>query len=258
MIRSENERRLYNDLAHLWHLVSPLEDYLEETENICEILQQHAAISLKSLLHMGCGRGHNDYIFKRYFEVTGVDISPTMLEWARKLNPEIEYLEGDMRTFQLDRRFDVVTAVDSTDYLYRTGDLRTFFENAYRHLNPGGIFMFILDDTKETFIQNETTVYTNSSDNEVLTVTENKFDPDPEDTEYEMIFVYLYRKWGELEIFTDRHKVGLFPRELIIELLSEAGFEVRLIDYQPPEAAWGNVETEHKQVFPMFISIKPE
>src|SRR5690554_7962349 len=98
MKRERNERRLYNDLAHLWHLVSPLDDYLEETELISDYIKKESRRRCETLLHLGCGRGHNDFVFKRYFRVTGVDISPVMLKYAARLNPEATYYQGDMRT----------------------------------------------------------------------------------------------------------------------------------------------------------------
>lgn len=257
MTGKRNERRLYNDLAHLWHLVSPLEDYLEETEFFCDLIKRESTREVKTLLHLGCGRGHNDYVFKRHFTVTGIDSSKAMLDWARTLNPENRYLEGDMCNVRLDSRFDAVAAVDSVDYLYKEEDLRTLFRNAFDHVNTGGIFMFILDDTRESFRQNDTVVYSNSSGDELVTVIENKYDPNSDDTEYEMTFVYLYRRAGYLEIFTDRHLCGLFHESVVKNLLTEAGFRVKIVDYHPPESAFGNMDSMNKETYPLFLAFKP-
>jgi hypothetical protein len=34
----KDERRLYSDLAWTWPIISPVEDYIEETELLCDIL----------------------------------------------------------------------------------------------------------------------------------------------------------------------------------------------------------------------------
>jgi SAM-dependent methyltransferase len=251
-----NERRLYHDLAGFWHLVSPLEDYLEETETFCEMIKESSERELHSLLHLGCGRGHNDFVFKRYFAVTGVDISPEMLEWARRLNPEVAYLQGDMRTTKLGKLFDIVVAVDSVDYLLTKDDLRSFFKNAWLHLNPGGVLMFILDKTKESFVQNDSVVYSNDEKDELITVFENCFDPDEKDTEYELTFLYLYRKAGKLKMYSDRHLCGLFRKKEVEELMTEAGFEVKVIDYLSPESAWGSNAEMEGEIFPLFLGVK--
>lgn len=256
MMEMRNERRLYSDLAKLWHLVSPLEDYLEETEIFCDYVKKASQREKKSLLHLGCGRGHNDYVFKRHFEVTGIDISSEMLEWAHKLNPEIDYRYGDIRSFRLEKRFDVVTAVDSVDYLLNAAELKSFFSNAYFHLNSGGVLMFILDRTKESFIQNDTMTYYNSKDDEVLTVIENCFDPDEQDTEYELSFVYLYRKAGKLKIYTDRHLCGLFSLEEVRVLLENTGFDVQIVEYLPPESAVEDSMKSEDCLYPLFLAVK--
>lgn len=251
-----NVRRLYDDLAHLWHLVSPLEDYLEETELFADLLRKHSEIPLRSLLHLGCGRGHNDFIFKQHFDVTGVDQSEAMLEWARILNPEVEYFPGDMRTVEIKRGFDAITAVDSVDYLFTVEDLEKFFRTAYQHLNPGGVLMFILETTRETFRQNDTIMYTNRVEDEWLTVIENRFDPDVTDTEYEATFVYLYRKGKELEILHDRHLCGLFSLPEVEQLLIKTGFKVETIDYHPPVSALGSLDEFCREAYPLFLAGK--
>jgi len=256
MKNDNNQRRLYDDLSHLWHLVSPLDDYLEETELFCELMKSESKIPLKDLLHLGCGRGHNDYIFKNHFNVTGVDLSSAMLKWAKKLNPEVDYHQGDMRTVKLNKKFDAVTAVDSVDYLITKNDLQKLFQNVFDHLNPDGIFMFILESTRDSFRQDDSIVYSNSSGDEWLTVFENRFDPDKTDTEYEITFVYLYRQKGVLEIFTDRHLCGLYSEAEVKKLLTAVGFQVKITYYHPPESAFGNAKTPNKETFSLFLSTK--
>jgi len=51
---------------------------------------------------MGCGPGQvARYLHDKGLSVFGLDLSPAMLEQARKLNPEIRFLEGDMLTLEL-------------------------------------------------------------------------------------------------------------------------------------------------------------
>ncbi|MEW6041498.1 MAG: class I SAM-dependent methyltransferase, partial [Elusimicrobiota bacterium] len=112
-----NEKRLYHDLAWTWPIISPLEHYIEETEFFSNVIREHSKIPGKTMLHLGCGGGHNDYTLKKYFQVTGVDVSPEILELAKKLNPEVNYICEDMRTVQLGYSFDAVVAIDSIAYI---------------------------------------------------------------------------------------------------------------------------------------------
>lgn len=253
---SNNEERLYNDLAWAFPIITPLEHYLEETELFCNIIREHSKIHLKTLLHLGCGGGHNDYIFKKYFRVTGIDKSIAMLELAKKLNPEVDYLCEDMRNLRFGYSFNAVVAIDSIAYILTVEDLRKVFTIAFSHLKPGGIFMFIAEDAKEDFKQNNTTFYTNSKGEVEITFIDNRYDPDTTDTSYESTFIYLIRRKRNLEIHTDRHLCGLFKSDIFIDLLKEAGFEVKQLKYEPPASAVEPSGLGGYEYYPMFVCIK--
>ena len=68
---------------------------------------------MKKILPQGCGGGKNALNLKREFDVTGVDLSSTMLEQAKNLNPECAFVEGDMRSCRLGRTFDAVLMDDA-------------------------------------------------------------------------------------------------------------------------------------------------
>ncbi len=51
----------------------------------------------RKALIVGCGLGDDaKYLRELGFEVTGFDISPTAIEWAKKLNPEIHFEVADL------------------------------------------------------------------------------------------------------------------------------------------------------------------
>ncbi len=235
---ANDQRRLYGDLAWVWPIVSPPEDYAEESERLGCAIAEHAGTSVETLLHLGCGGGHNDYTFKQRFEVTGVDVSEPMLDLARRLNPEVSYYTGDMRAVELGKRFDAVVALDSMSYMLTEQDLRSVFATAYAHLNSGGVFVTTASEILEGFQQNKTVGFSRSAGDLDITHVQNLHDPDPTDTTYETSFVYFIRRGGRLKIETDRHVCGLFPLGTWVRTLRDVGFETR-----PPEY-WQYRETE--------------
>ena len=252
----QGEYRLYGDLAWLFPIISPLEQYLDETELFCRKITRQLRIPGTTLLHLGCGAGQNDFVFKRHFRVTGLDASEAVLERARRLNPEARYIKGDLRSARLGEAFSVVAAVDCLDYMLTEADLRAAFATAWEHLAPGGVFFFLLDMTRETFQQNRTTSWTNSAGGMDVVFIENCYDPDPGDTCYEATMLYLIRKEGELRIEHDRHSCGLFAEARVRELLAEVGFEVHFEDYHPAPEALGHPGLAGKESFPMFLGLK--
>jgi len=228
--------RLYGDLAWTWPIISPPEEYVPESEFFGKLIMEHSEHEPKRLLHLGCGGGHNDYTLKQHFEVTGVDLSPSMLALARKLNPDVTYTEGDMRTARLKRTFDAVAILDSVNYMLTASDLRAAFDTAFTHLRPGGVFITIIEQALESFRQNKVQYLARERDGVEIAFIENMYDPDPTDTTYESTFVYLIRQEGNLRIETDRHLGGLFPVDVWYDTLSSVGFAVETVEYEAPES----------------------
>ena len=247
----KDTRRLYNDLSWIWPIVSTPEDYIEETEFFCRIIKEEAKTDVRSLLHMGCGGGRNDFTFRKHFEVTGVDISEEMLTLAKELNPTLEYIHGDMRSIQLGRTFDSVAALDSINYMKTETELSQLFRTAYEHLNPGGVFLTVVEESRKRFKQNRTISSTHSRDDTQITFIENSFDPDPADNHFEMTFIYLVREKGNLEIFTDSHIWGLFKMETWHQLLKKANFSVQ-------ELKFAHSTFLEDKFLPMFVCLKPQ
>lgn len=244
-------RRLYHELSWLWPIISPPEDYIEETEFFSRIIKEMAAIDVQSLLHLGCGGGRNDHTFKKHFGVTGVDISEEMLRLARELNPDVEYILGDMRSLRLGRTFDSIAAMDSVNYMKTEEELNQLFQTAYAHLKPGGVFITVVEESCERFRQNRILSSCHTLGDTQITFIENSFDPDPNDSHFEMTFVYLVRKKGNLEIHTDSHIWGLFRMDTWSRLLQKTGFCTQQIKF-------AHSTFLEDEFLPMFVCLKPK
>ena len=95
-----------------------------------------------------CGTGSLTVpLFRRGFQMTGVDVSQEMLWQAaqktRKQGIAIPYVRQDMRALNLHRSVDAVLATcDGVNYLLTEEDLKSFFHAAYRAVRPGGALIF--------------------------------------------------------------------------------------------------------------------
>jgi SAM-dependent methyltransferase len=100
------------------------------------------------VLELACGTGRLTIpLAQDGHEVVGLDASPTMLraarEKARVEGLEITFLEDDMRSFALPRRFGLVlVGCNSLAHLTGTEDLLACLAAVRRHLGPGGILAF--------------------------------------------------------------------------------------------------------------------
>jgi len=215
----------YTNLAWVESIISSPEEYREETEVFCRLIKSFINTKPLTMLHLGCGAGLNDSIFKTQFQVTGVDISDDMLRLAKEINPELTYICGDMRAIRLEHKYDVVVIPDSIGYMTSLKDLRQALSTSFHHLKHGGVFLVVILIEEE--FQETNFVYSGTKEDIKVTVFENNTIPQKAKNSYEATFIYLIRDKTNLKIYTDLHTIGLFPIEVWLNLLIETGFEIK-------------------------------
>lgn len=220
---------LYTELAPWFHLISPPEDYVDEGRAIvdfaAELIGERPG---QTLLELGSGGGSLAFNYKDHFVCTLNDLSPEILAVNRSINPECEFVAGDMRTLRLGRTFDVVVIEDAIEYMLTKGDLRSALQTAYVHCRPGGIAIFAPDVIRETW-RDETDSGGNDDGDRGIRFLQWMRDPDPADTRYTMDYVLLFHEGGgPVRCIHESHEQGLFSRGDYLRLLDEIGFETEI------------------------------
>ncbi|HPO61388.1 MAG TPA: class I SAM-dependent methyltransferase, partial [Exilispira sp.] len=132
--------QLYSEYYNLFYQDK---NYAEEVDYIEKFIKEYS-INPQSILDLGCGSGRHDYeFFKKGYQVTGVDLSQSMLELTKDLpGNNIEFFHGDVRTIDLKKKFDVVISLfHILSYQQTNDDVIAFFETVKKHLKPEGIFI---------------------------------------------------------------------------------------------------------------------
>lgn len=221
--------RFYGDLAAWWPLISPAEEYEEEASFAATLLHS-ASVPVREVLELGSGGGHNAVHLKAQFALTLVDLSEGMLGVSRRLNPECVHHAGDMRSVRLGRTFDAVFVHDAVDYMTSEADLRRAVETAFVHCRPGGVALFMPDDTRESFRPTTDHGGTDGLDGRGVRYLEWSWDPDLADTWTTTEYVFLLRvAGGTVETVHDTHRLGLFARGDWLRVLGDAGFDAEAV-----------------------------
>jgi SAM-dependent methyltransferase len=216
---------MYTDFAEYWTLISDPADYAEEAAQWRDALRSRLGPGRHKILELGVGGGHNLSHLTSDFDAVAADLSPRMIEQARKLNPGVEFHVGDMRRIRLGRKFRAVLVHDAISYMLTEDDLRAAFATAAAHLDPGGIFITAPDWLRETFREPSIDHSTRTDGTVTLTHLEYTYDPDPSDTTIESLSWYIIREGADLRIEQDRHVLGLFSLEVWLDLMRSAGFD---------------------------------
>jgi hypothetical protein len=242
--------RLYTEFADWFHLLTAPADYAEDARLYLDLLADASGEPPRTLLELGSGGGNNASHYKRAVRATLVDRSPGMLRLSRRLNPECEHRQGDMRSVRLGRTFDAVLVQDAVLYLTTEDDLRQAMATAFVHCRPGGAALFAPDFVRETFVP-ATTHGGHDGAGRALRYLAWIRDPDPADTTYVVDFVYLFHEDGRpTRTAHDRHVQGLFGRADWLRLLGEVGFRPAVRPFAHSELPAGAVT--------VFVAVKPD
>ncbi len=118
-----------------WNIESPPDALVELVEN--------GRFEPGKIIDLGCGAGNYAIYFAgRGFEVTGIDISPTAVELARRnaaeKSVECEFMAADMlEDLDFDEAFDLAYDWEVLHHIFPEQRKR-YTDNVYKILKPGG------------------------------------------------------------------------------------------------------------------------
>lgn len=125
-------------------------DYAAEADYVARCVRELVPGAVR-LLELGCGTGaHALALAARGFEVSGIDLSPAMVQRAQArraaagtLAARVGFALGDVRSHRDGRCHDgVISLFHVMSYQVANEDLQRAFATARAHLAPGGAFVF--------------------------------------------------------------------------------------------------------------------
>ncbi|HEX3461085.1 MAG TPA: class I SAM-dependent methyltransferase [Acidimicrobiales bacterium] len=98
-----------------------------------------AGLDPATVLDAGCGTGRVAVeLACRGIDVVGVDLDPSMIATARRIAPELTWLEADVGGLDLGRQFDVVVMAGNVLLFTPPATQAALVAGCARHLRPGG------------------------------------------------------------------------------------------------------------------------
>jgi SAM-dependent methyltransferase len=184
-----------------------------------------------SLLELGCGTGSILAHLTTLPSLTGLDRSPEMLALAREKVPSARLIEGDMSSFSLGERFDVVICVfDSLNHLLTFDAWQSMFTMVCGHLVEGGLFIFDVNTLGELRRLGEEPPWVYDFDENVLIMNVSFADDGMSQWDIRIFenvgesqYLLHHEQIGELGVSLLRIKSALEPKFVLLEEASEVG-----------------------------------
>lgn len=185
------------------------------------------------ILELCCGTGRLTLpIAQDGYNIYGVDFTSSMLEQAKakasEAGLEIDFIEADIRTLNLQEKFDLIfIPFNSIHHLYKNDDLFAVLRNVRNHLKKDGLFLldcfnpniqYIVEGEKEQSVVAE---YTTNDGREVLIKQTMRYENATQINRIE----WHYHINGEFHSIQNLDMRLFFPQELD-SYLEWAGFNI--------------------------------
>jgi SAM-dependent methyltransferase len=243
---------LYESLAWCYDFITTGEEHKKEADFVKTVVKALKKSEGNRLLDVGCGHGWHDYFLKKEFKITGVNLNENILEMARRRNPDVDYILGDMRNFDLNEEFDVVLSFDALEHLLTYDDLKVALANLLKHLAEDGVLIFHLDRLRETFqdFRIAGSGQFTKGDTHVAFL-DLEYDKNPDDDVAEGCLVFLTKEEGkELNVRLLEGESGLFELGEIRRILEDFGVKTFLYS-----GDFSGNEYDDASPFPVFACV---
>ncbi|MDF5727866.1 MAG: class I SAM-dependent methyltransferase [Rhizonema sp. PD38] len=96
-----------------------------------------------AILELCCGTGRIAIpLAEKGWQVTGIDVSASMIEAAKRKSSKVRWLEADARNFDIEEKFSlIIFPLNSICHLLTIEDLELCFHSVKKHLKPEGRFI---------------------------------------------------------------------------------------------------------------------
>jgi len=153
--------------------------------------------------------------------VAGVELSAHMADRARTRLPGVDVHLGDMRLFDLGRRFDAVTCLfSSIGYTRTPEDLLRAFVAMARHLEPGGVVVVDAWLSPEAWTDGHVSAVAATEPGRAVARTDRSWRMGRTSV---LDMTWVVTTPAGTDTFAERHELGLFTSDEMRAALSGAG-----------------------------------
>lgn len=212
----------------------PYSDWVQWAQDCC----RDSGIAPKTAADLGCGTGAITIpLAQSGLRMYGLDLSDDMLAIAHEKSEGIKlpvgaslmWMQGDLRDWQLPESVDLaVSFCDCLNYLREEADIKAAFEQVYRGLNSGGLFLFDVHApdlfriyyAEQPFILDE---------NDVSYIWTSELDESRMEIEHNLS-IFMLQPGGDYRKIEEQHIQRAYEISWLQDLLVQTGFsDIRIM-----------------------------
>lgn len=225
---------MYSAFAKFYDGFNSEIDYSAWAEDIDAAAKRFSRVPIELSLDLGCGTGSMAIeLAKRGYDMTGVDISPEMLDIARERAEKegignLLLLCQDICEFELYGTVDLaVCCLDTINHITDYKKLKKFLSLVHNYLVPGGLFIFDVN-TPHKF----ETVYADNAyvleDEGVYCGWQNYYNKKSKRCDF-YLSVFEEQENGSYLRRDDFHSERCYSMRSLKRILNESGFEIAAV-----------------------------
>jgi len=216
-------KALYGEIAELYDLIYADKKYKKESEEIHRLIKKNKKSKGKELLDVACGTGNHIKYLKKHYQITGLDLNKPMLRIAKKKYPGIRFVQGNMISFNLKKKFDVIVCLFSAiGYAKTYKNLNRTIANFNKHLKEGGVLIFDPFFSKKNFKDGK--VHADFVDRPDIKIARMNVSKSKGELGI-LNFHYLIATKKGVKYLEDTHELGLFEERELIKIMKRNGFK---------------------------------
>lgn len=219
---------LYRSLAKYYDKLYYWKDYSSDVNSIKTLVSRHKRSSGKDLLDIACGTGKHLRHLKRAYACEGLDNNKEILEIAKKAHKDIKFHNKDMISFNLKKRFDIITCLfSSIGYVKTKSNLKKTIMNFSRHLKKGGIVLIEPWFDKKNF--HKGMPHMNTYEDENIKIARLNVSDVKRNISFLRFHYLIAEKNKKIRHYEDTHELGLFSVDETLEIMKKAGLQSRYL-----------------------------